>query len=153
MVRYASILVVMVGCASDPSHRPPGTMPLQSAPFQMLLCTGGQPGDPTCPINHVELGAFTTLPGTPQLDFAVMPAAGGLNVFSAELGNLAGGLYLETPRLVPTPCSLTGGGGVSWPTIDVAPSTIDTMPLDAGTFASQPMQVCFDTPAIGAYGH
>lgn len=147
------MLVLVVGCASDPPHRPAGAMPLQTMPFSIQMCTSGQPGDPTCPINHVELGAFTTLPGTPQLDFAVMATASGVNVFSAELGNLSGGLYLENPRLVPTPCSLTGGGGVSWPTIDVAPSTIDTMPLDPGTFSSTPAQVCFDTPAIGAYGH
>lgn len=90
----------------------PGGPRLETARFAPLLCTGGLPGEATCPVNTVALDD--------------MGIAGARVSFVAQ--GLASGLYVTNLRLVP------GGNGafvehplfVSWPLdADPVPDSID----------------------------
>jgi hypothetical protein len=89
MWRSAAVWLVLVGCGAD------GDVELsRTEPFTPLLCTAGTPGDPTCPLNHVELAAAAEL----RLRFAAEPWSEQLMLSSIVLAGQSvhvEGLYLE----------------------------------------------------------
>ena len=53
MWRYSVLMALLLGCSDGGSTVDDG--PVSSSKFSPLLCTGGSPGEPTCPITVVEL--------------------------------------------------------------------------------------------------
>jgi len=93
-----------------------GVMPdqgLQTGKFTPLLCTGGNPGDPTCPINHVSLDGLG-LPGA-TIDLVAQALSQDLYVTDLKLSASVDGVYLEHPLFV------------SWPADPTQPETPDTL--------------------------
>ena len=80
-----------------------GTGPtiVQTAPFTPLLCTAGVAGDPTCPVNHVDLTPVG-LPGA-TIDFLAQPLSQDTYVTDLALKASADGAYIEHPLFVSVP--------------------------------------------------
>jgi mono/diheme cytochrome c family protein len=93
-----------------------GVMPdqgLQTGKFTPLLCTGGNPGDPTCPVNHVALDGLG-LPGA-SIDMVAQALSQDLYVTDLKLVPSVDGVYLEHPLFV------------SWPADPTQPEIPDTL--------------------------
>src|SRR5688572_4699641 len=73
--------LLVVGCGdpapagSDAAVVPEVDAPpvYRTPPFVMQICTGGNPGDPNCPINVVGLDAFGEVAAGAQLRFVAQP--------------------------------------------------------------------------------
>ena len=72
---------------------------LRSAPFMMLLCTSGNPGDVTCPINFVSLDELGGVALSASLRFVTQALAQDLYLNDLRIVGSATlhiqGLYLE----------------------------------------------------------
>ena len=123
MRRWWLVGLVVVACGrSNPTASGDAT---QYTPrFQPLACTSGNPGDPTCPINHVALPN----PGG-EIDFVAQesPGALGLSNINVVAGTL--GLYVQHLAFVADPCD--GPAPATAPTIDLSPGV--TGPYDPTT--------------------
>jgi len=85
-----------------------GVMPdagLQTGKFTPLLCTGGVPGDATCPVNHVSLDGLG-LPGA-TIDLVAQALSQDLYVTDLRLTASVDGVYLEHPLFVSWPADST----------------------------------------------
>jgi hypothetical protein len=102
--RIAAVVFVM-GCAGD-GQRPETSETIETAPFSLLVCTGGDPGSPTCPFNDVSLGE---LGAEGSFRFTATALANALHIDKATFAAGAGGLYLEDPRIVTWPAGATTG--------------------------------------------
>lgn len=83
----------LIGCSGGSSSPDAAT---NTGPFSPQLCTGGNPGDATCPINTIDLGVSGS-----KLTFAFQPDSGNPNVFyvsSPKLTAGSAGLYLSHPK-------------------------------------------------------
>ncbi|HTL37484.1 MAG TPA: hypothetical protein VL326_30330 [Kofleriaceae bacterium] len=73
---------------------------LRTPPFTMQLCTGGNPGDPTCPENVIPLEALGQLAVGGQLRFVAQPLSQDLYITQLRItGNShihIVGLYVDT---------------------------------------------------------
>ncbi|MBV8755819.1 MAG: hypothetical protein JO257_01005 [Deltaproteobacteria bacterium] len=74
---------------------------LETGQFQPLLCTSGNPGDPTCPVNHVALDGLG-LPGA-SIDLVAQQLGSTLYVTDLKLTASVDGVYLEHPLFVSWP--------------------------------------------------
>jgi mono/diheme cytochrome c family protein len=74
---------------------------LETGQFQPLLCQSGNPGDTTCPINHVALDGVG-LPGA-TIDLVAQQLGSTLYVTDLKLNASADGVYLEHPLFVSWP--------------------------------------------------
>jgi hypothetical protein len=75
---------------------------LETTPFKPLLCTGGLPGDPTCPVNHVDLTPLGLAGAT--IEFVAMPLGStDLYVNNLKLKASTDGAYIEHPLFVSWP--------------------------------------------------
>jgi hypothetical protein len=77
--------------ANDPATGGPGTLGLRTKDYTLSICTGGLPGDPTCPLNSIELDDLGNGAGI----------AGAKITFVAQ--GVGTGLYLNNLKLVPGP--------------------------------------------------
>jgi hypothetical protein len=85
---------------------------LETPEFSPLICTAGQPGEPTCPVNTVALDAMG-IAGA-RIDFVAQSLSSGLYVRNLKLVPGAGGAFIEHPLFV------------SWPLdADPVPDSID----------------------------
>lgn len=118
---------------------------LETAPFSIVPCTGGNAGDPTCPINHVPLDSVG---GTgAEISFVAQRLGQGIYVNELTLVGGAMGVYIEHPLFVshpagqdnPVPDSLDRYFDVK---LDLMPGS--TAQLDGGTAAF----VNFDATAM-----
>jgi hypothetical protein len=87
----------------------------QTAAWTPLLCTSGNPGDPTCPLNIVDLTELHDA----RLEMVVQPLAMGLYMTNIELTPGPGGLHVENLQLV------VWNGGVPMPQLGPFPAVID----------------------------
>jgi hypothetical protein len=80
-------------------------IPLETTPFQFQLCTSGQAGDPTCPINHVDISALPNAPALPgaHIDFVVQPSGNAMYFTQLTANAGADGLFIEHPLFVYLP--------------------------------------------------
>jgi hypothetical protein len=78
------LIALLLAACGDPapatSDAPLGsdidaTVALRSAPFLMQLCTGGNPGDATCPINFISLDELGGVAVGARLRFVAQPLA------------------------------------------------------------------------------
>jgi hypothetical protein len=86
----------------DPDDRdgPITSSPVASGPFVPLVCTGGMPGDPSCPINLVPL----PVENTAKFEFiAVSEMGAGFTLLDMRLRTAERGIFLAHPRLLGYP--------------------------------------------------
>ena len=78
---------------------------ITTPPFQFQLCTSGTAGQPTCPINHVDLSALPNAPALPgaHIDFVAQPLANDIYVTDLYANTGTDGLYIEHPLFVYLP--------------------------------------------------
>lgn len=78
---------------------------ITTTPFQFELCTSGVAGDPTCPVNHVDISALSNAPALPgaHIDFVVQPLANDIYVTDLYANTGVDGLYIEHPLFVYIP--------------------------------------------------
>lgn len=104
---------------------------LETQPFTPVLCTGGNPGDPTCPITYVDITNLVDGWAGAKIRFVAQPLSQDLYVTNLALEGGPEGVYIEHPLFV------------SWPIEgDPIPDTLDRffnvkMNLAAGAMPSQ----------------
>jgi cytochrome c553 len=87
---------------------------LETARFTPVLCTGGNPGDPTCPITYVDISSLVPNWAGARIKFVAQPLSQDLYVTNLALEGGAEGVYIEHPLFV------------SWPLDgDPIPDTLD----------------------------
>lgn len=90
--------------ANDPSSGG-GTLGLRTQDYAISLCTGGLPGDPTCPINAIDLddlGEGAGIAGA-KVSFVAQGVGSGLYLNNLKLVPGAGGAFIEHPLFVSIP--------------------------------------------------
>jgi mono/diheme cytochrome c family protein len=104
---------------------------LETQPFTPVLCTSGNPGDPTCPITYVDITGLIEGWGGAKIKFVAQPLSLDLYVTNLALEGGPEGVYIEHPLFV------------SWPAEgDPIPDKLDRffnvkMNLMAGAMPSQ----------------
>ena len=76
---------------------------LATALFTPLLCTGGQPGEPSCPINYVDLLPLVEGWAGAQIKFVAQPLSQDLYLTNLAVVPGAEGVYIEHPLFVSYP--------------------------------------------------
>lgn len=79
--------------------------PIRTAMAVPQLCTGGNPGDPTCPINTLDLSALNVAGAS----FSFVAQAAGADLYMTNMQFTAGtdGLYVEHPIIESWPPGAT----------------------------------------------
>ena len=131
------------GSGSTPNARDAAVWQ-QTQPFAPQLCTSGNPGDATCPINHVTVSPADPSPNLSQLDLVVQQSAHEWSLTHMLLHANTDGLFVENPRF--TNCQ--GPSGAGFANIDLAPGA-QQMLADQTIPAAQDLCIAFDH--IGAY--
>lgn len=83
----------------------PGTLGLRTQDFTISICTGGLPGQPTCPINELsleDLGEGAGVPGA-KLTFVAQGVGTGLYLNNLKLVPGPMGAFIEHPLFVSIP--------------------------------------------------
>lgn len=80
-----------------------GEQSLATQPFAPLLCTGGNPGDETCPINIVDISPLVTGWAGAQIKFVAQALGTDLYVTNLALITGTEGVYIEHPLFVSWP--------------------------------------------------
>jgi hypothetical protein len=114
------------------------TADITTPAFQFQLCTSGVAGDPTCPINHVDISALPNAPALPgaEIDFLAQPLANDIYVTDLTATTGQDGLYVEHPLFVylPPPSVTTCSTGMAPPCPDDIDRfydvQLDMMPTD-----------------------
>jgi len=109
-------------------------------PFQFQLCTSGVAGDPTCPINTVDISALPNAPALPnaKITFIAQPLSNDIYVTDLYADAGTSGLYIEHPLFVyipPTGSMCSNGEAPPCPDdIDrFSDVKLDMMPTDPPT--------------------
>lgn len=81
--------------AAVPMDGSGATVELITPQFTPQICTGGNPGDPTCPINTVDLSGIGAAGAT--ITFTAQAVSSGLYLNRLSINGGPGGVYLEHP--------------------------------------------------------
>jgi hypothetical protein len=124
--------------------------PLRSAMFTPMLCTGGNPGDPTCPINMVDLSSL----GQPAtLEIVVTQLVADLYLTNIAITAGPAGLHITHPlieswpagAMEPKPDPIDRWFNVD---LNIAPAAQATIGTGEGSFtgfgAADPLSIRFD---------
>jgi mono/diheme cytochrome c family protein len=76
---------------------------LETEPFTPLLCTSGNPGDPTCPITYVDISPLVTGWAGARIKLVAQPLSQDLYVTNLSLEAGSEGVYIEHPLFVSWP--------------------------------------------------
>ncbi len=85
----------------------PAPEPIRTAQYTPLLCTAGNPGDATCPINTVDLAGIGPTPVAATLTFTVNQLGPDSYYTNLKVKAGAEGLYLEHPLVETWPAGAT----------------------------------------------
>jgi hypothetical protein len=120
---------VLVWINAEAKARPNTAPPIRTDKYTPMLCTAGNPGDATCPINSIDL---TPLGTAGSLEFTVKEITGGAYFQALKFKAGASGLYLEHPLFE----SYAGGAdpGIPDPTDRFFATTLNLMPDTEATF-------------------
>jgi cytochrome c553 len=80
-----------------------GDTSLKTEPFTPLLCTGGVPGDATCPINTVDISTLVQGWAGAKIKFVAQPLSQDLYLTNLAIEGGAEGVYVEHPLFVSVP--------------------------------------------------
>jgi len=141
------LLLCLAACAAS-------TQTAESTDFRPQLCSGGSPGDPTCPMNQVELsigsGADMTIFG--ELAFTVATDGHTLTTSTIDVRAFTHGLHVAqlgfasaaTTTVVACPASPPADAQ----TIDLQPNATTTLPPQ---MVADARYACVVYAALGAY--
>jgi hypothetical protein len=119
MKRWIAVALTVVGCDGATSLVRDGAVDAEvhTLPaFTPLLCTSGDPGESTCPINHVDVSAIAD---GAKLQFLAVPGTTRIFLHDIELTAGANGLFVRDLRFV------VYREGVGIPQIGPLPPVID----------------------------
>jgi hypothetical protein len=91
--------------AADPGGGGGGTLGLRTEDYTIALCTGGLPGDPTCPLNTIsldKLGEGAGIAGA-KISFVAVGVGTGLYLNNLKLVPGPQGAFIEHPLFVSVP--------------------------------------------------
>jgi mono/diheme cytochrome c family protein len=94
----AATLLQWVNLEVDALPLDPDRTVFETPRITPLLCTSGEPGAPTCPINTIDLGSIGA-PGA-AVTFTVEPLSTGLYLSELKLTGGGDGVYVEHPLFV-----------------------------------------------------
>jgi hypothetical protein len=77
----------------------PEIEPIRTAQLTPMLCTAGNPGDATCPINTVDLGGIGPTPVAATLTFVLQQVGSDSYYTNLKVKAGAEGVYLEHPLI------------------------------------------------------
>ncbi len=100
MKRWIAVAVAATGCDGATQFARDGSVDAeihQLAPFTPLICTSGDPGEPTCPINHVDV---SDIAAGAQMQFLAVPGSTRVFLHDIELTAGASGLFVRDLRFV-----------------------------------------------------
>ena len=100
---------ILTWIRAEAAARPP-VAPTRTAQMPMMLCTGGAPGTPECPINTIDLSPLGVAGASFEL--VVSSLADSAYVTNMQFKAGADGLYVEHPLLESWPA------GAAEPTVD-----------------------------------
>ncbi len=80
-----------------------GDTGLETPAFTPVLCTAGNPGDPTCPITYVDIAGLVPGWAGAKIKFVATPLSQDLYITNLELEGGPEGVYLEHPLFVSWP--------------------------------------------------
>jgi hypothetical protein len=89
----------------------PEIVPIRTDAIQPMICTSGNPGDPTCPINMVDLSLVGPTPVPATLTFVLQNVSGSSYYTQIKVKAGAEGVYFEHPLIE----SYVGGDTVPTP--------------------------------------
>lgn len=127
---------ILIWIKVEAKARPDTNPPIRTAQVTPMVCTAGNPGDPTCPINTIDLSSVGAAGAT--LSFVVQPVGTDSYFTNVKVKAGADGIYLEHPLIE------TYANGEVDPTPDPLDrffaTTVNLManaegPLGTGTFA------------------
>jgi hypothetical protein len=81
--------------------------PIRTAQTSLMVCTAGNPGDPTCPINQIDLGGIGPTPVAATLEFVVQSLGNDAYFTLLKVKAGAEGVYFEHPLLESWPTGAT----------------------------------------------
>jgi hypothetical protein len=83
-----------------------GSAALEVTPFNVQICTGGQPDNAngTCPTNHIDISMIAMAPNV-EISFIAQALGSGLYLTDLKLTGGAMGAYIEHPLFVSHPAS------------------------------------------------
>jgi hypothetical protein len=145
----ASDILIWINAERD--ARPPGPV-IETPQLTPQPCTAGNPGDVTCPINHIDLSMLgTALPGA-TLDLVASQVGEDLYLTNMAFKAGADGLYAEHPVFTTYPAAMmpTADPQDRYFAFKVNLTAAGTGPLDTGStilngFAvGNPLTVRFD---------
>jgi hypothetical protein len=119
MKRWIAVAVAVTGCDGATQFERDGSVDAEVhtlSPFTPLICTSGDPGEPTCPINHVDVSEIAD---GAKLQFLAVPGSTRLFLQDIELTAGAGGLFVRDLRFV------VYRDGIGIPQIGPLPPVID----------------------------
>jgi cytochrome c553 len=76
---------------------------LETAAFTPVICTGGAPGSPTCPITTVDISGLVEGWAGAQITFVAQALSQDLYVTNLALSGFGEGVYIEHPLFVSRP--------------------------------------------------
>ncbi len=141
----AIYFAALAACSGHGTPASDAAGPLAGPAFSLLTCTYGTPGSPSCPYDHVELGATLAA----EVDFLAEPLSN--DIYFNRMTIVAGsqGVYVEGLRIEATPCNVNEQGW--WPTIDLAPGTQQTLGDTVLAGSGTTTEVCLVYDVIDAY--
>lgn len=95
MWRALALSVLLAACSGDGPQATVDALPvLRTGTFTPLLCIGGNPGDPTCPLTIVDLSGIGV---AARFSFVAQPLSQDLYLSDLQLAGTVhiDGLYLE----------------------------------------------------------
>jgi hypothetical protein len=139
LARHTAVILASVvlaaGCEGGEDESPAldADAARETARFLPLLCTGGLPDEPTCPVTHVQLDEVGAAAG---FHVVVQPLGSGVQLDHMVFNAGSTGLYLERPSIRFWPA------GATEPSVDHVFDV--TLNLAAGESAPLEGPVAFD---------
>jgi hypothetical protein len=80
---------------------------IRTAQLTPMLCTGGNPGDPTCPLNTIDLNGIGPTPTAATFELAIQQVGSDSYFTALKVKAGAAGVYLEHPLFESWPADAT----------------------------------------------
>jgi hypothetical protein len=113
----------------------PDVEPIRTEKMVLMPCTSGNPGDPTCPINSIDLTPLGVA-GTVEVVVTALSNAAYLTNIQVKAGAM--GVYLSHPMFETWPMDMVTPDPIDrWfnVVINIAPNAMSTIGTGEGTFA------------------
>jgi hypothetical protein len=148
-----AIAVVVLGCGGEGRSPDAGPAPVETGAFVPLICTGGSPGTPSCPINQVSLD---DIGANGKFVFVMQFVSSGPVLTNIMFVAGPQGIYLEHPDLLIWPrgsmistatATLDGGNAI----YNIAPDATVVPSSGSITFVGNIDKFALRFDVVGSY--